>query len=327
MKPSQIISALHALLDVGQPAFLWGPPGVGKSQVVGRVARERGLRLVDVRAVLLDPVDLRGLPRIDERGAAVWCAPGFLPRSGRGILFLDELNAAPPLVQAACYQLVLDRRLGEYELPEGFTVIAAGNRDTDRAATHRMPSALANRLVHLDFDADLDDWTAWAREHGLDQRLIAFLGLRPALLHDFDPTRDEKAFASPRSWEFVSRILGSGADQATIARLAEGAVGRAAASELAAYLRVCAELPDPEALLADPHAAPLPSDPDVLCALCEALARRASGETAPGLARLAARMPVEYGVLLMRDAAATHPAIVETEAFGGWARENSKVLM
>ena len=161
MTPSQIVSALRSLLAIRQPAFLWGPPGVGKSQVVAQVARQNGLALRDIRAVLLDPVDLRGLPRISADGRSVWCPPAFLPGPAdpeRGIVFLDELNAAPPLVQAACYQLVLDRAIGEYRLPDGWSIVAAGNREGDRAVAYRMPSALANRMVHLDFTPDLEDW-------------------------------------------------------------------------------------------------------------------------------------------------------------------------
>lgn len=327
MKPSEVIRALETLVELKQPAFIWGAPGVGKSQVVLAVAETHGLELVDIRAVLLDPVDLRGLPRIAENGESVWCPPSFLPRSGKGILFLDELNAAPPLVQAACYQLILDRKLGEYMLPDGWTVVAAGNRETDRAVTHRMPSALANRMVHLDFETSLEDWTAWARAKELDPKLIAFLQLRPRLLHDFDPSRNEKAFPSPRSWEFAASILAHAADRAHAVAIIAGAVGQGAATELAGFLRVYDQLPDVDTILADPAGVTIPEDPDVVCAMCESVARRASRETMPGLATLAARMPTEFGVLLMRDAAAVDPTIVQTEAFSGWAVANQQVLM
>jgi MoxR-like ATPase len=175
MKPSDIASSLQLLAQIQKPAFVWGPPGVGKSQVVAQVAALLGIRLIDIRAVLLDPVDLRGLPTV-EQGRAAWAIPAFLPEDGAGILFLDELNAAPPLVQAACYQLVLDRALGEYRLPDGWAVFAAGNREGDRAVTSRMSSALANRFVHLVFEPDLDDWSQWAMGPGdLRPEVVAFL--------------------------------------------------------------------------------------------------------------------------------------------------------
>ncbi|MBE1426266.1 MoxR-like ATPase [Desulfomicrobium macestii] len=327
MKPSSVMNALETLIHVQQPVFLWGAPGVGKSQVVAQAAKRLGLELVDVRAVLLDPVDLRGIPRIDDNGNAIWCPPSFLPRQGRGVLFLDELNTAPPLVQAACYQLILDRKLGEYTLPDGWTVIAAGNRESDRSVTHRMPTALANRLVHLDFEPDLDDWLAWAEGAGIDARLCHFLRFRPKLLHSFDPTRAEKAFPSPRSWEFVSRILGAGTRWNTLRDLLKGAVGEAAAAECMGFLKVHSLMPDVEQVLADPGGVALPGDPAVLYAMCEALARRASELTMNSLAVLASRLPVEFGVLLMRDAAGTDPDIVETDAFQIWACANSDVLV
>lgn len=326
MRPSDITTALETLTAIRQPAFLWGAPGVGKSQIVAQLARKLDIELLDVRAVLLDPVDLRGLPRIDGERAQ-WCPPAFLPTSGEGILFLDELNAAPPLVQAACYQLILDRKVGEYELPDGWTVVAAGNRESDRAVTHRMPSALANRMVHLHFDADLDDWLAWATASGIPSLLRAFLRFRPRLLHDFDPQRSEKAFPSPRTWEVVARIMDAAPSEAVMHSMVAGAVGDGAATELSAYLQVCENLPDAAQVLANPDFTPVPEDPATLYALCESLASAASGDTMPDMTRYAMRMPAEFGVLLMREAAKNDRGIVHTAAFADWARANSEVLV
>lgn len=330
MTPTQIISALHTLLSVRQPVFLWGPPGVGKSQVVARVAEEQGLELRDIRAVLLDPVDLRGLPRIDGAGRSVWCPPGFLPPSddkGRGLVFLDELNAAPPLVQAACYQLVLDRCIGEYRLPDGWSIVAAGNREKDKAVTHRMPTALANRMVHLEFEVSLDDWLLWAGEKDIRREITAFLRFRPLLLHDFDPQSASRAFASPRSWEFLSRILDAGPESEVEYELFQGTVGHSAAAEFAGFLQVWRELPTVESILESPGSAVVPEEPAAAYALCEALARRASEETMPALTAYAERLPAEFSVLLMRDAVCHDREIVHTESFSRWAAGNAHVLM
>ena len=161
MKASAVANALRTLVAAHQPAFIWGPPGVGKSSVIAQLARSLNLSLRDIRALLLDPVDLRGLPYVAD-GRSRWAIPEFLRADGAGILFLDELNAAPGMVQAAFYQLVLDRRLGEYMLPGGWVIIAAGNRDGDRAYTTRMPTPLRNRFVHLDFEVDAQEWSEWA---------------------------------------------------------------------------------------------------------------------------------------------------------------------
>jgi MoxR-like ATPase len=209
MKASEIFAAVNLLVDARQPTFIWGQPGIGKSDLMAQVAEARKIPLQDVRALLLDPVDLRGLPYLqatDQDPAPVnghgykqakWASPDFLPRDGEGILFLDELNAAAPMVQASCYQLVLDRRLGDYRLPDGWSIVAAGNRQTDRAVTHQMPTPLKSRFTHLDFEVDLNDWCLWAVRNSIRPEVIAFLRFRPNLLSAFD--RDKNAFPAPRT--------------------------------------------------------------------------------------------------------------------------------
>jgi MoxR-like ATPase len=327
MNASSITQALELLIAIRQPVFLWGPPGIGKSQVVRQTAERAGLQLIDLRAVLLDPVDLRGLPRITPEGTAHWCAPAFLPQEGRGILFLDELNAAPPLVQAACYQLVLDRRLGEYELPEGWTVFAAGNREGDRAVAHRMPSALANRFVHIDFTVELGQWLLWAEANGISEEVIAFLRFRPSLLHDFDPERSGRAFPSPRSWEFASRLLQQQPHPALVGDLLTGTVGPAAAAELTAFLDIRRSLPTVEEILSNPHALDIPTDPAVLFALCEMAGRAAEADHARSLLDFADRLPDEFSVLLVREAVRSCREIAVSDDFARWARRHAEVLV
>jgi MoxR-like ATPase len=326
MTPKQIKKSLRTLFGLRQPVFLWGAPGIGKSQVVAQVAEEMGLALTDIRAVLLDPVDLRGLPTVRD-GVAHWCPPSFLPTEGEGVLFLDELNAAPPLVQAACYQLVLDRKVGEYTLPEGWTVVAAGNRESDRSVTHRMPSALANRFVHLDFSVDAESWLEWADENRVCEEVRAFIRFRPNLLHVFDPQKKDKAFPSPRSWEFAAGIIASDPDPEVEMSLLKGTVGPGAAAEFAGFSRMFRQLPDPDVVISQPTTAIIPEEPATLYALCEALAKRAGEETADNIVTYASRLPSEFGVLLVRDAVKTHRGVVETPAFSHWATANSDVLL
>ena len=330
MTPSKIISSLRTLIRIKQPVFLWGPPGVGKSQVVCEVAKNMGYALKDIRAVLLDPVDLRGIPRITPDGVTQWCAPSFLPREndgGNGILFLDELNAAPPLVQAACYQLILDRRIGEYVLPDGWAVIAAGNREGDRAVTHRMPTALSNRMVHLEFDVSNEDWQRWAVAAGIRPEVRAFLQFRPKLLHDFDPRSASRAFASPRSWSFVSSILEAKPDEGVEYDLFRGAVGDGAAAEFMGFLQVWRDLPSVDGIVEDPLNSPVPADPAALYAVCEALASRVGWKTMPAVMAYLERLPVEFGVLCMRQAVCRSPELVENPSFGQWAQLHADVLV
>lgn len=328
MKPSRALAALHTLLGIRQPVFLWGPPGVGKSQLVAQAAAQRGMALRDIRAVLLDPVDLRGLPRIDATGRTSWCAPTFLPGpqdEAEGVLFLDELNAAPPLVQTACYQLILDRRIGEYALPEGWCVVAAGNRESDRAVVYRLPTALANRMVHLDVEADAEDWLHWAEASDIRPEILSFLRFRPRLLHVREA--DEAAFASPRSWAFASRILEAAPDAALAGDLLRGTLGEGVSAELLGYLERRANLPTPEAILHTPQSAPVPEEPADLCAVCDLLAGCASPENMDAVTEYAERLPAEYGVLLMRDAVRRDPRLVEGLPFARWAQRHAEALL
>ncbi len=330
MGPEQIASALRTLLSIRQPVFLWGAPGVGKSQVVAQVAREKGLILRDIRAVLLDPVDLRGLPRITKSGVAAWCPPAFLPpedEKTEGILFLDELNSAPPLVQAACYQLILDRAIGEYHLPDGWCIVAAGNREKDRSVTHRMPAALANRMVHLDFDVSLDDWLAWARKHDIRNDVRSFVRFRPRFLHNFDPASAEKAFPSPRSWEFVSHVLDAAPEDEVLYELVKGTVGQVCAAEFMGYRAVWQDIPGIEEVLGKPDTVKVPDEPAALYALCEVLASAADDDTIDALAAYAMRMPPEFGVLLMRDCIQEKAKLAGSPAFARWAEANAEVLL
>jgi len=201
MRPKEVKQIINKAVEDPvntPPIMLWGPPGVGKSSIVQQVTEERGIDFLDIRLAQRDPTDLRGIP-VPEDGHAKWLQPAELPRDGRGIMILDELPSAPPLVQVSAYQLTFDGKIGEYELPEGWYIVCAGNRIQDRAVVHRMSSALNNRLIHVDFEANVPDWITWALGVGLDPNIIAFIQWRgDELLFKFNPESEEKAFPSPR---------------------------------------------------------------------------------------------------------------------------------
>jgi MoxR-like ATPase len=291
---------------------------VGKSSIVRRAAESLGRELVDVRATLLDPVDLRGLPRLDG-DKAVWCPPAFLPRAGEGVLFLDELAQAAPLVQAACLQLTLDRRIGEYELPDGWSVVAASNRTEDRAGTHRLISPLLNRFVHLDLEVSNEDWQAWAVQQGVAPEVRSFLEYRPALLSQFEPASNPRAFPTPRSWQFVSDVL-AGTPAGLLHPVVAGCVGDGAAAEFLGFLRLYRELPDLDQLLSRPESSPVPREPAVLYALVGALVERCRQAKAPlqALVAYALRLPDEFALLALRDATAVLPKLASLPAVQQW---------
>ena len=318
MRPRELSNALHCLIPARRPLYLWGSPGGGKSAVVRQAAETLKLKLVDVRATLLDPVDLRGLPKI-TKDRAEWCPPSFLPRSGSGVLFLDELAQAPPLVQAACLQLVLDRRVGEYELPDGWSVIAASNRQEDRAGTHRLISPLLNRFVHLDLEVSHDDWQAWAVENNVVPEVRAFLHYRPAMLSQFEPATNPRAFPTPRSWSFVSDVMHR-TPMELLHRVVAGCVGDGPAAEFVGFLQLYRELPDLDVILTQPETTPVPREPAVLYALVGALAEKCKLDTTPvqNLIAYLLRLPDEFTLLALRDILAIQPRLVSLPIVQQW---------
>jgi len=307
MKPSRVTEILANLLETRWPIFLWGPPGAGKSSIVRQIARRRKVELIDIRASLLDPTDLRGIPAI-ENGQAVWTPPSFLPRQhdSSGILFFDELNAAPPLVQASLYQLTLDRRVGEYELPENWRIIAAGNRAEDSSIVFRMPAALANRFVHLDFEVDFEDWKRWALSAQIHTSVIGFISTRSEMLMDMSNT--DRGFPTPRSWEMVSDVVKEIGATDDVHDILAGVVGEGAAIE---YLGYCKNALSEEAIkkiLESPDSASLPEDIGDRYALISYIATRSKDDDALSAAgKIIHRLPPEFGVLLARDLLGANP--------------------
>ncbi|MDH5184628.1 MAG: MoxR family ATPase [Gammaproteobacteria bacterium] len=283
MRPAQLIPILETELASAEsghhiPVMLWGPPGVGKSQMIAQVAARHGVSVVDVRLSQMEPSDLRGIPfRVDE--LVEWAVPSMLPNLERhgqfGILFLDEITSAPPSVSAAAYQLILDRRLGNYEVPEGWAIFAAGNRQGDRGVTYTMPAPLANRFSHYEVDVNLDDWVAWAYANDINEKIIAFLRFRPDLLFDFDPAHNPVAFPSPRSWEFAHNALEKFGDkpQLLLGTL-QACVGPAAGIELKAFIDNLDNMPDLDAIIAGEEVS-APKEIDLQYAVAAALVGRA----------------------------------------------------
>jgi hypothetical protein len=241
MTPQALTSYLSRMVEqsLQMSVMVWGPPGIGKSSIVAGVVQAAGLKLVDLRLSQLAPTDLRGLPVADS-GVSRWYPPEFLPRGGVGVLFLDEINMAPPVMQGIAQQLILDRRVGSYVVPQGWYIWAAGNRKSDRAAVFEMPSALANRFVHLDLAPDLDSFKAWGLNAGISEQVLAFLAFRPSLLHQIDPQRP--AWPSPRSWVMAHQLRAAGLST-------EPAIGPGASGEFEAFCKVYEKLPDLDVIL------------------------------------------------------------------------------
>jgi hypothetical protein len=240
-----------------RPLFLWGPPGIGKSEVVADIAQEMGGFMIDLRLGQMDPTDIRGIPFYNkELGKMDWAPPIDLPDAELAaqypiiVLFMDEMNSAPPGVQAAAYQLVLNRRMGKYVLPDNVVMIAAGNRESDKGVTYRMPTPLANRFVHVEMKVDFPSWQEWAVLNNIHKDVVGYLTFAKQDLYDFDAKSSSRAFATPRSWSFVSQLMqDNDIDDATATDLIAGTIGEGLAVKYMAHRKIAGRLPKPEDIL------------------------------------------------------------------------------
>ncbi|MDX9990038.1 MULTISPECIES: AAA family ATPase [Thiothrix] len=345
MRPSHLSTILDkeflgTLQGYHTPVMLWGPPGVGKSQIVAQIGARHNAPVIDVRLSQMEPSDLRGIPFRDSE-LVEWAIPSMLPNAERhgaqGILFLDEITSAVPSVSAAAYQLILDRRLGDYRVPDGWAIFAAGNRQGDRGVTYTMPAPLANRFSHFEVDLNLDDWVAWAYQNGIDERIIGFLRFRPEQLFNFDPAHNPVAFPTPRSWEFVHRALQKFGDSpALLLGTLQACVGPAAGIELKAFVDSLDQMPDLDAIVRGEEIK-APKEVDLQYAVASALVGRAirargtpEAATVYGhILNYAKAFPLkEMGVMLVSDMLrAVGDEIFGIPAFAQWAHSIGDIML
>ena len=249
-------SILHAMKKK-RPIFLWGPPGIGKSDIVAQVTRSLpNSHLIDIRLSLWEPTDIKGVPYFDSNiSKMVWGAPEELPdeefasQYDNIVVFFDEMNSAAPAVQAAAYQLILNRRVGKYKLPDNVIIVAAGNRESDKGVTYRMPAPLSNRFIHLEMAVAFEDWFQWAVENKINKDVVGYLQFAKQDLYDFDPKSPSRSFATPRTWSFVSELLDDDLDENTTTDLVSGTVGEGLAVKFMAHRKVAANMPNPTDIL------------------------------------------------------------------------------
>ena len=250
-------AALRHAFKKRRPVFIWGPPGIGKSDSIHQLGTEMDAHVIDVRLSLWEPTDIKGIPYYNaNENTMTWAPPVELPSQELAskynsiILFLDEMNSAPPAVQAAAYQLILNRRVGTYQLPDNVLVVAAGNREADKGVTYRMPAPLANRFVHLELRVDFEDWLGWAVDNKVHKDVVGYLSFAKQDLYDFDPKTASRSFATPRSWAFVSELLeDEEVGDTVVADLVSGAVGEGTAVKFMAHRKVAGRMPNPTDIL------------------------------------------------------------------------------
>lgn len=326
MKPSNVAKALRTLIAAKRPTFLHGQPGVGKTSIVEQVAADLGMDLIVSRLALMEAVDLRGLPTV-EGDTTKWLTPSDFPKADCGptIWFFDEWPQAMVSVQNAAGQLLNERRLGDYVLPDSVVIIGAGNRAKDRAGTQgKMPSHIADRFVHLEVEVDIEDWTRWALQADVSPEIIGFLRFRPALLSAFDPTQDVSP--TPRSWQYVSEINAKKLPAEVELDVYSGTVGKGAAVELLGFLRVYRDLPTAESIIMSPDTAKVPEIPAALYAVSGLMARKATKDNFDRVMTYMRRLSTEFQVLLMKQATGRDCELMNTRAFVQWSTDNQAVL-
>lgn len=348
----ELAPAYSKIINAGLPVrlfpsvMLWGPPGVGKSQAVRQLGKEiekntgKTARITDVRLLLFNPIDLRGIPTANaDKTLAIWLKPQiFQMDPGDGvvnILFLDEISAAPPSVQAAAYQITLDRVVGEHKLPENCIVIAAGNRTTDKSVAYKMPKALANRLLHIEVEGSFNSWKEWAIRSGINFKVLGFLSFRQQHLMNFNSGNDDLAFATPRAWETVSNLLNHvDADVDKMYSLIAGVIGTGLAIEFRTWAKVYNDLPDIEDIF-DGKQPRLPSGTDALYALCAAMTayareHRDDMRRIANSIRYADRMPPDFSTVLMKDYMYIEPdyrtKLLRIPEFSAWLSTKGRLL-
>ena len=320
---SSLADAYCSIINAGQPiklfpsVMLWGPPGIGKSRGVRQLGSlietgtGRKVHITDVRLLLFNPIDLRGIPTANaDKTLAIWLRPQIFQMDPGddvvNILFLDEISAAPQSVQAAAYQITLDRVVGEHRLPENCIVIAAGNRTTDKSVAFKMPKALANRLLHIEVEGSFKSWKQWAIKSGINPKVVGFLNFRQSHLMCFDASSNDLAFATPRSWEMVSNILNYVNDDIEKSHpLIAGLIGSGLAVEFRTWCKVYDELPAISDIF-DGKATKLPTSTDAMYALCSSMTAYARDHKEE-MSRItnsiiyAEKMPPDFSAILLKD--------------------------
>ena len=329
IRPSDLTAELRANALADIPSMLWGPPGIGKSEIAYEFGASMNAKMYELRANLFDPVDVRGGLKVVEQEDGTYRTRYGVPEDypdsnyqGAVLLLIDELPNAPKATQNALLQLLLNKKIGTYQLPPNTIIIGAGNRAQDRAAVHEMPSPVRNRFAHYTLEANVDDWVKWAMINNVHDSITSFIRMRPSLLHNTDGT--DYAFPTPRTWAMLDRKLSYMTDEFYgCASL----IGDGPAGEYLSYKAIYKDMPDIDQIIEKPSTSTVPTDTSVLFAVSGALAARADKDNFDSIMRFVRRMPAEYQVITVRDSIAKQQDLVTLDCFTKWTTDNAAVLL
>lgn len=313
-----------------------GSPGIGKSQIVAQIAKEYGLKLIDLRLSQCDPTDLAGFPQIDvARQKAGYLPMDTFPLEGEEppagyngwLLFFDEANSAPKAVQAAAYKVILDRMIGQRSLHKNCALVAAGNLETDGAIVEEMSTALQSRLAHIELTVDADSWVEWAQNNDVHHMITSFIQFKPGQLYTFKPDHTDKTYACPRTWEFANRVMKVTEDGSPnrLPMLA-GTLSEGVAREFLTFVKIFADLPKMAAIVAAPETIKVPNEPSILYALTGSLAHNATTDNFGSLMKFISRLPVEFQVVTMRETIRRNKTMMSHAAVQKWVTESAAKL-
>jgi len=349
----QIKSALPYYFDTGISVELQSSPGIGKSDIIAQLIDELSARDGEpwgFQVMMLatqTPMDLLGYMMPDTReysGKSVrvsdWTLPPWmLTREGkpvteykRGILFLDEYGQGEPDVKRASAELLLNRRLGPWQLPEGWAVVAASNRDKDRSGVTKSFDFVINRRGLIEVVPDLDAWTEWANTAGVMPLTIAFANNNPHIVFSGEVPEKQGPWCTPRSLVMADKLLrrmaqdGELADSPVANALVSGIIGGAASAQYFSFVRLEQEMPKFEKIVAEPDKVKVPDRPDAQMLVCYNLAHRVDEQTAEPVATYMDRFPKEFGVTFIKAATQRNYKLLTTPAFRKWCSENSSLM-
>ena len=330
MRISQAVKSLDRMWKLKHPVMLWGPPGSAKTSIVKEFCKQRDLQLIIRYLGYYDQTEIRGLPRVVD-GMSDYANPKWFPRSGKGVIFLDDFVQAAPSVMNVTSELLLERRIADMELTEGWYVCAAGNPRQYRAGTYEMPSQVRNRLHHITIDPHIDDFRSHGEANRFYPDVIEFLRYCPGLLNKFSAT--DSAFPTSRTWEIVSDLYNDagpeGLPRDEELDLVAGEIGELAAVTFIAYRKVKADMVDIDRVIADPDGTPIPG-PDKTSAqwaISIALAATVTKKTMTNVVKYVSRLPAEFQSLFMRDIHTRDKSLMETPAFVEWACKNQSFIL
>ena len=331
MLPNDAKTVIKHMHKLRRPVFMRGSPGIGKSAIMKQATDELGIQLIDMRLSQYDPTDLKGFPDPDRKLKRTnWLPLGTLPydKDSEGIIFLDELTSASPSVQAVAYQLVFDFAIGEYKLPPKWSVMAAGNRETDRAVVHRMSTALISRFVIVDIETNVEAFAHHAVPRGFKPMPLAYLNFQQTSLNTFDPATPAQSYACPRTWMFANDTIIDTELSANIKReLLVGTIGEGTTTSFLNFCQLANDLPEMSSILKTPKTAKLPANISAKFAVTTSLALSANLKTFPAMMQYMERLDKEMQCLFIRDSTRRSPELAETKEFTAWLIANESLII